>query len=96
MRSKTVRVWCDDDELIVELAKRGPKLDYRSVWVEFTISRPQVGSQGMETDPVVEGFVTATRKEFQTLGAYDGNHYHLFSALTRAYAEARTLLEAEE
>lgn len=96
MRSKTVRVWCDDDELIVELAKRGPKLDYRSVWVEFTISRPQVGSQGMETDPVVEGFVTATRKEFQTLGAYDGDHHHLHAALTRAYAEARTLLEAEE
>lgn len=88
-----LEVWDGDDSLVLELVKRGPKMDFRQVWVEFTISRSVVGSQGMQEDPIVEGVVTAGRQEFDTLGMYDGDLGLLNMALIRAYAEARRLLE---
>ena len=86
-------VWQDDEYLIIELDKRGPKMDYRAVWVEFVISKQHVGPQGFEREAVAEGFVHDSKREFGTIGMYDGDLMLLHMAVTRAYAEARKLME---
>lgn len=99
---REVRVWSDDDqELVVQLSLRGREdpsflVTRKPVqWVEFTISRQAVGSEGFTLDAVAEGIVTPTAHEYATLGMWDGPLLTLFAALRRAYAEGRELLEGD-
>lgn len=91
-----LEVWQGDDSLVIELAALeipSPRRSAPTRWVTFSISKPGVGSQGLQDDPIAEGIVTPHRREFGTLGMYDGDLGLLNMALIRAYAEARKLLE---
>lgn len=69
-RAGTFPVWDDRDEHFVVCYWQRRNADQRPL-VEFTISTPNAGPQGTQESPLIDGIVTLSREEWQTLGMID-------------------------